>query len=297
MMPFSGRYRVAILGSGNIGTDLLYKVRRNKYLKCSYFVGRRSDSPGLARAETLGVAALSGGVDELRNYLPDIDLVFDATSASDHLEHASLLLESGVDLINLTPAKVGDFYVPGVSGVSEVLNNGPRHLNMVTCGGQTTIPIIYSIKQRLPAVSQVEIVSTISSSSAGPATRRNLDEYIENTENAITELTGIGKSKVMLILNPAKPEISMHTSLYLGGADLSVDEVETIAQEQALQVREYCPDYNVTSSATQLFDGSVHLSFTVIGVGDYLPKYAGNLDIMNVAAIKAAEELAESRSS
>ena len=293
-MP-ANRYRVAILGTGNIGTDLLYKVRRNKFLKCSYFVGRRSDSPGLLRAETLGVAALSGGIEELAEYLPSIDLVFDATSARDHLEHAPILLSAGVDLINLTPAKVGDFYVPGVVPILEESSGQPRHLNMVTCGGQATIPLIYAVKNGIPTISEVEIVSTISSSSAGPATRLNLDEYIENTEKAISQLTGIEKSKVMLVLNPAKPEISMHTSVYLSGSDLSAQAIDEIINLRVVELRDYCPDFQLTSSATKLNNGSVHFSLTVVGAGDYLPKYAGNLDIINLAAIKAAEELAASR--
>ena len=295
MKVTAGRCRVAILGTGNIGTDLLYKVRRNKILKCSFFVGRRADSPGLRRAEALGVAALAGGIEELMEYLPSIDLVFDATSARDHAEHAPLLLAAGVDLINLTPAKIGDFYVPGVTASGARSEGKPRHLNMVTCGGQATIPLIHAIKALTPSISEVEIVSTISSASAGPATRRNLDEYIDNTERAINDLTGISKSKVMLVLNPARPEISMHTTIYLSGENLLEGPIQEIAEHKAVEIRSYCPDFNLTSQATKLENGSVHFALTVVGAGDYLPKYAGNLDIINLAAIQAAEDLAASR--
>ena len=144
------RFRVAILGTGNIGTDLLYKVRRSKSLKCSFFVGRRDDSPGLLRAESLGISALSGGIEDLLKHLPDIDLVFDATSARDHMEHAPIILSNNCHVINLTPARLGDYYVPELAELSEVLGEGSLNLTMITCGGQTTIPIIAALKKEFP---------------------------------------------------------------------------------------------------------------------------------------------------
>lgn len=292
MITPARRFRVAILGTGNIGTDLLYKVRRSKSLKCSFFVGRREDSPGLLRAESLGISALSGGMEDLLRHLPDIDLVFDATSARDHMEHAPIILSNNCHVINLTPGRLGDYYVPELAGLSEILGEGPMNLNMITCGGQTTIPIIAAVKQEFSQIDRVEIVSTISSSSAGPATRLNLDEYIENTENAIKALTGISSAKTILILNPAKPEIVMHTSIYFSSNDLLVDRVEEIAEAVTQKIQMYCPGYSLAAHATQLNDDTVHLAVKVIGAGDYLPTYAGNLDIINVAAIKAAEDLA-----
>ncbi len=286
------RFRVAILGTGNIGTDLLYKVRRSKSLKCSFFVGRREDSPGLLRAESLGISALHGGMEDLLKHLADIDLVFDATSARDHAEHAPTILANNCHVINLTPARLGDYYVPELAELSEVPSDAPLNLNMITCGGQTTIPIIAAVKKEFPQLDRVEIVSTISSSSAGPATRRNLDEYIENTENAIRVLTGISSAKAILILNPAKPEIVMHTSIYFSSTDLSANRIEEIAEAVTRRIQIYCPGYSMAAQATQLNDTTVHLAVTVIGAGDYLPKFAGNLDIINVAAIKAAEDLA-----
>lgn len=286
------RFRVAILGTGNIGTDLLYKVRRSKSLKCSFFVGRREDSPGLRRAQALGISALTGGIDELMKHLPDIDLVFDATSARDHLSHAPVLLGNNCHVINLTPARLGDYYVPDLSDLDVFGVDVPLNLNMITCGGQTTIPIIIAIKRSFPKLDRVEIVSTISSLSAGPATRRNLDEYIENTESAIQLLTGISRAKVILILNPAKPEIVMHTSIYFSDINLEVNTIQLIADEVTQRLQVYCPGYALAAQATQLNSETVHLAVTVIGAGDYLPTYAGNLDIINVAAIRAAEDLA-----
>ena len=291
------RFRVAILGTGNIGTDLLYKVRRSKSLKCSYFVGRREDSPGLLQAQTLGISALHGGIDELTKYLPDIDLVFDATSARDHEQHSPQLLDGNCHIINLTPAKLGTYYVPEMDRPSDFFKDSPINLNMITCGGQTTIPIIAAVKKIYPQVDNVEIVSTISSASAGPATRRNLDEYIENTETAIKRLTGVTSSKAILVLNPAKPEIKMHTSIYFSCSGLEAHKVQEISDEVTRRIQKYCSGYSITSHPTQVTPETIHMAITIVGAGDYLPTYAGNLDIINVAAIKAAENLALLRSS
>ncbi len=256
------------------------------------FVGRRADSPGILRAESLGMSALSGGIEDLLVHLPDIDLVFDATSARDHMEHAPIILANNCHVINLTPAKLGNFYVPDLSQLSEIPVSGPFNLNMITCGGQTTIPIIAAVKSKFPQIEKVEIVSTISSASAGPATRRNLDEYIENTENAIMTMTGISEAKAILILNPAKPEIAMHTSIYFSANQLIGENIEEIVESVVERIQSYCPGYSTAAHVTQLNDSTFHLALKVIGAGDYLPTYAGNLDIINVAAVAAAEDLA-----
>lgn len=286
------KLRVAILGSGNIGTDLLYKVRRSENLKCSYFVGRREDSPGLDRARRLGISALAGGIDELLQLIDNVDLVFDATSARDHLEHEPLLIDAKCHIINLTPAKTGVFFVPGVSDnlEKEKLHN----LNMVTCGGQTTIPMIHAVKAAFPSLEDVEIVSTISSKSAGPATRRNLDEYIENTESAIRSLTGVPNAKALLVLNPAVPEIAMHTSIYFNLPEISDVEIGQVTSQTENFVRSYCGGYQVSSTPTKLQNGQVQMAITVRGAGDYLPVHAGNLDIINEASIFAANLIATS---
>ena len=285
------KYRVAILGSGNIGMDLLFKVRRSKSLKCSYIVGRRADSPGLIRASSLGISALSGGFNELEAHLENIDLVFDATSAKDHLIHAPLLAERGVHVINLTPAPLGNYFVPNVTQILK-LDSGAHNLNMVTCGGQTTIPPIHAITKVVHGIEEVEVVSTISSSSAGPATRRNLDEYIQNTETAIRQLTGIHNVKAMLVLNPAKPEVMMHTSVYISGKEINLNSIRKAVHQASENVSIYCPGYKISSEPTLIKGDIFHFSLSVTGTGDYLPPYSGNLDIINVAAINAAENLA-----
>jgi len=285
--------RVAILGTGNIGTDLLFKVRRSGLLKCSFFVGRRQDSPGLQRAKSMGISALPGGLEELKVHLSNVDLVFDATSAADHLNHAGILLEAGCHVINLTPAPLGEFFVPGVTEISLSEMAEPKNLNMITCGGQTTVPFVYRLMHAFESVKSVEIASTLSSSSAGPATRRNLDEYIANTERGIASLTGVASAKAMLVLNPAKPEIMMHTSVYMAGTGLSISAAKTETSTVLENMRAYVPGISLTSEPKSLGSDLLHFSIGVEGAGDYLPKHAGNLDIINVAAIRAAEELAE----
>ena len=285
--------RVAILGTGNIGTDLLFKVRRSGLLKCSFFVGRRQDSPGLQRAKSMGISALPGGLEELKVHLSNVDLVFDATSAADHLIHAGILLEAGCHVINLTPAPLGEFFVPGVTDISQGEMTEPKNLNMITCGGQTTVPFVSRLMHAFESVRSVEIASTLSSSSAGPATRRNLDEYIANTERGITSLTGAASAKAMLVLNPAKPEIMMHTSVYMAGTGLSISAAKTETSTVLENMRAYVPGISMTSEPKVLGPDLLHFSIGVEGAGDYLPKHAGNLDIINVAAIRAAEELAE----
>ncbi len=293
-MSSGNRLRVAIIGSGNIGTDLLYKVRRSKKLKCSLVVGRRLDSPGLSRASKMGIQTSAEGLEGLRAHIHNIDLVFDATSASEHLLVADALKDENVALINLTPAPIGDFYIPLVTGKSELIN-AKSHLNMVTCGGQTSIPLIHilGVNQRLDAV---EVVSTIASNSAGLATRKNLDEYISNTERAIVSETSIQNVKVMLVINPAVPEIVMHTSIYIVGKDLNLENIETLLNNRIAQMNISNPNIELIASPTFFGLETVHFAVEVSGSGDFLPKYSGNLDIMNVAAIAAAEEIASNES-
>jgi acetaldehyde dehydrogenase len=283
------RLRVAIIGSGNIGTDLLYKVRRSKHLKCSLMVGRRLDSPGLERANKMGIQTSSDGLEGLKANIGNIDLVFDATSASEHILIADTLLNENVALINLTPAPLGSFYIPLVTNNSETIHAN-SHLNMVTCGGQTSIPLIHILSSHLK-ISSVEVVSTIASNSAGIATRKNLDEYISNTERAIGEETGIQEIKVMLVINPAIPEIVMHTSIYVSGPEIIVDNVQELIIQRIKEMNIQNPNIKLIAAPTQIDLHTIHFAVEVSGSGDYLPTYSGNLDIINVAAIQAAENI------
>jgi acetaldehyde dehydrogenase len=257
-------------------------------------VGRRSDSPGLSRASKMGIQTSAEGLEGLKAHIHNIDLVFDATSAAEHVLIADALRDEEVALINLTPAPLGDFYIPLVTGKSELINN-KSHLNMVTCGGQTSIPLIHvlGISHQLQAV---EVVTTIASNSAGLATRKNLDEYISNTERAIISETGIQNVKVILIINPAVPEIVMHTSIYVSGKDLEVNNIEKLLNERIAHMNMSNPNIRLIASPTVFGLDTVHFAVEVSGSGDFLPKYSGNLDIINVAAIAAAEEVSSKES-
>lgn len=290
-------FRAAIIGTGNIGTDLLLKSRKSSQLKVTHFIGRRTESPGIASARSIGVAAMTGGLNDLMSILDDVDIVFDATSAADHLLHNEALKSRDVLLVNLTPARVGEFFVPGATELAK--SDGFRNINMVTCGGQTSIPIISDLVASVGGASRllgVELVSTLASASAGPATRRNIDEYIQNTQRAISDLTGV-KSKVILVLNPARPEIIMRSSIYFEFADPAPDMgviTESIKRTN-LRVTKYCPGYSIEEEVVAINNSTVKVGISVESTSEFFPIYAGNLDIINTAAIVAAESLSLKR--
>lgn len=285
--------RAAIIGTGNIGTDLLLKSRKSNQIKVTHFIGRRIESPGIVRARSIGIATMTGGLEDLMSILDDIDVIFDATSAADHLLHNDALKSRNVLLINLTPAKVGEFFVPGAGELTK--SDGFRNINMVTCGGQTAIPIISDLVSSIGGAARllsVELVSTLASASAGPATRRNIDEYVQNTQRAISSLTGV-KSKVVLVLNPAKPEIIMRSSIYFEFADPAPDVgviTESIKRTN-LRVKKYCPGYLIEEDVVAINNLTVKVCISVESTSEFFPIYAGNLDIINTAAIVAAESL------
>ena len=291
-METGKRLRVAIIGSGNIGTDLLYKVRRSKHLKCTLMVGRRTDSPGLERANKMGIRTSPDGLEGLKANIDNIDLVFDATSASEHILIADSLQNKNVALINLTPAPSGSFFIPLVTNNPEIIHAN-SHLNMVTCGGQTSIPLLHILSSNLN-LDSVEVVSTIASNSAGLATRKNLDEYIANTERAISEETGVQEVKVMLVINPAIPEVVMHTSMYVSGPDLVDNKAQDLINQRIKEMNVNNPNVKLVVSPTFVNLNTIHFAVEVSGSGDYLPTYSGNLDIINVAAIQAAESISQS---
>ncbi len=291
-METGKRLRVAIIGSGNIGTDLLYKVRRSKHLKCTLMVGRRFDSPGLVRADKMGIQTSPNGLEGLMANIANIDLVFDATSASEHILIANALQNENVALVNLTPAPLGSFYIPSVTNNRKIIHAN-SHLNMVTCGGQTSIPLLYTLCSNFK-INSVEVVSTIASNSAGLATRENLDEYIANTERAICEETGVNEVKVMLVINPAIPEIVMHTSIYVSGLDLVEESVQDVVNQRIKQLNVTIPNLKLIATPTFIDFDTIHFSVEVLGSGDYLPTYSGNLDIITLAAVQAGEDISQS---
>jgi acetaldehyde dehydrogenase len=311
-MPASSPTRVAIIGPGNIGTDLLVKARRSPFLDVAALVGIDPASHGLGRARELGIAAVSNGVPGLID-LPgfdEIDIVFDATSAGAHIQNAEALAPYGKRLIDLTPAAIGPFVIPAVN-LKEHLD--APNVNMVTCGGQATIPVIAAISRVAP-VPYAEIVASIASKSAGPGTRANIDEFTETTAHAIETVGGAERGKAIIILNPAEPPLLMRdTVLTLVEANdaATLKEIEEFVMAMVAEVATYVPGYRLKQDVqitripddqpvhTLIPQGSavtpthqVSVFLEVAGAADYLPAYAGNLDIMTSAAVRFAESIA-----
>ena len=282
------KLKVAILGSGNIGTDLLIKIQRSSSLVCGAFIGRNPSSQGMVKAQSMGVTTSAEGIDFILNHPDCCDLVFDATSARSHEVHAPLLKQLGKIAIDLTPAKVGIMCIPAVN-MKECLD--ARNVNMVTCGGQASIPVAYAIGQTQAEIDYIEVVSSIASRSAGPATRVNLDEYIHTTEEGIKRFSGASRCKAILNLNPAVPCINMQTTILAKVANPNLSRLEPVLAQIVSQIKAYVPGYEVIVGPL-VENGRIVVTVRVKGLGDYLPAYAGNLDIINCAAITMAEQYA-----
>jgi acetaldehyde dehydrogenase (acetylating) len=283
--------RVAIIGSGNIGTDLLVKAMRSPLLEPALFVGRNLSSDGMAKAIALGVPVSDRSIDALIDARDAYDLVFDATSARDARKHWEVLDALGKTVVDMTPAKVGELCVPAVNLTGA---HGHRNLNMVTCGGQASVPLAQLVGATHDDVAYVEVVSSIASRSAGPATRANLDEYIETTETAIRRFSGARDAKAILILNPAEPCVHMQTTVFAHVAEPDLAALGSAVEAMVAEVQRYVPGYQLVVPPMHEH-GRVVMTVRVEGLGDWLPSYAGNLDIINCAAIAAAEELARTR--
>ena len=305
------KLKVAIIGSGNIGTDLMIKIlRHGQHLEMGAMVGIDPASDGLTRAARMGVATTHEGVEGLSR-LPgfnDIAIVFDATSASAHLQNDAFLrrIRPDIRLVDLTPAAIGPYCVPVVN-LEQHLDR--TNVNMVTCGGQATIPMVAAVS-RVANVHYAEIVASISSKSAGPGTRANLDEFTETTSRAIEVIGGAGKGKAIIVLNPAEPPLIMRDTVYVLSESANADEVEASIEEMAAAVHNYVPGYRLKQKAQfdvipedkplnipglGRFSGlKTTIFLEVEGAAHYLPAYAGNLDIMTSAAHAAAERMAQS---
>ena len=283
------KIRVAILGTGNIGTDLLIKVLRSPHLDCSFFLGQRFGSAGMKKALDLGVKISDRGINAIMDSPDSCDLVFDCTSSEAHKKHWPLLERLGKHVIDLTPAKAGKLCVPAVN-MQDCL--GSMNLNMVSCGGQTSIPLAYVIGQTQQKVEYIEVVSTIAARSAGPGTRRDIDEYIHTTELGLRMFSGCSKAKAILNLNPAVPPIDMQTTIFAQVKSPNMESLRLDIEAMVEKICRYVPGYQII--VPPIFEnGHVVISVKVQGMGDYLQKYAGNLDIINCAALYAAEEIAQ----
>jgi acetaldehyde dehydrogenase len=301
---------VAILGSGNIGTDLMIKVMRNaEHLAMKAMAGVDPASEGLARASRLGVATTAEGIDGLiaLPVFEEVDIVFDATSASAHARHADLLGAAGRKVIDLTPAAIGPFVVPSVNLGQHI--DAPN-VNMVTCGGQATIPIVAAVSSVADVV-WAEIVASIASKSAGPGTRANIDEFTETTATALRTVGGARKGKAIIVLNPAEPPLLMRDTVicFVDAGQDRIPDIEAAIRRRVAEVQRFVPGYRLKqevqfetvggNAPARLPGGSsfaglkVTVFLEVEGAAHYLPAYAGNLDIMTSAAVQVAERMAE----
>lgn len=287
------KVKCAIIGSGNIGTDLMYKLLRSETLEASVMVGIDMDSKGLALAKEHGLTVVYTGIEGFKEIHEQADIVFEATSAKAHLTNAKILKELGKKVIDLTPAAVGPFVIPAVNldsdGIAKLDN-----VNMVTCGGQATVPIVKAVS-RVVNVPYAEIVSSVSSKSAGPGTRQNIDEFTETTSKALREVGGAKASKTIIVLNPADPPILMRNTIFArieNYSDEIYEEIKSSIDEMVAELQKYVPGYRYKSEPVFKED-IVTVQIEVEGMGDFLPKYAGNLDIITSAAVRTAELIAD----
>ncbi|CAD5378417.1 acetaldehyde-CoA dehydrogenase II, NAD-binding [Pseudomonas sp. OF001] len=287
------KIRCALIGSGNIGTDLIYKIQRSEVLEPVWMVGIDPESEGLARARDMGLKTTSDGVDGLLPHVleDNIQIAFDATSAYVHAENSRKLNALGVLMIDLTPAAIGPLCVPPVN-LRQHAEKLEMNVNMISCAGQATIPVVHAVS-RIQSVGYAEIVASLASKSIGPGTRANLDEFTYTTSNAIEKVGGARKGKALAIINPAEPPMIMRNTIScLTDDEPDQERITASILEMIGEVQKYVPGYRLVNGP--LFDGNkVAVFMEVAGLGDYLPTYAGNLDIMTAAATRTAEMFAE----
>ena len=288
------KLRCALIGSGNIGTDLIYKLRRTEHLEPVWMVGIDADSDGMRIARELGLKTTSDGIDGLMPHLEedDIKIAFDATSAYVHQRHHDLLTEAGVRVIDLTPAAIGPLCCPPVN-LEEQIALGAPNMNMISCAGQATIPMVAAIS-RIQPVAYAEIIASLASRSIGVGTRKNLDEFVDTTSRAIELVGGAREGKAVAIVNPAEPPIIMRDTIHCRvDGEPKREEIDASVVAMIAEVQKYVPGYQLVNGP--VYDGDfISIFLEVAGLGDFLPTYAGNLDVMTAAAARTADMVAAS---
>jgi acetaldehyde dehydrogenase len=279
--------KAGIIGTGNIGTDLLLKILKTKEITPVIFAGRRLDSEGILIANSRGVKTTDQGIQYFIDNPKCCDVVFDCTSAADAIKHSTIFAEQGIKVVDLTPAKVGPLCVPSINPKVILTED---NVNMITCGGQASMPMLNLISKYCDGLDYIEIVSQIASKSAGMATRINVDSYIHTTEKAIKQFTGCENCKVILNLNPAEPCVDMQTTMFIKFKSIDFSRLVEEIYKKVKELQSYIPHYELVLPPV-INDDILVLSVKVKGTGDYLPEYAGNLDIINCAAIEITKTL------
>lgn len=290
-MELARPIRVAIIGTGNIGTDLCYRMLRDKRFEVVALVGRRADSPGLKMFRGQVKHLISNGIDGLLPFLQEFDGAFDATSAFDHMSHWKVLKDASKWVMDLTPSKIGLPMVPVLIGqlpAMSLMAASSSNYSMVTCGGQSSAPILFAVAKASIAITEVEVSSSIAALSAGPATRLNIDQYIESTEGLISIISGCVNVKAILVLNPAEPPVMMRTTINISAESCNLELARENARKIVLDVQKYVPGYELVVEPYQQSPGTISATVKVTGAGYVLPEYAGNLDIINSAAVEIA---------
>ncbi len=283
------KLRIAIIGTGNIGTDLLMKIERSPLLECTLFAGQNSASKGILRAKKIGINTSDKSIQAIIDNPDCCDIVVDATSADSHIIHAPILKKLKKFVIDMTPSRIGKMCIP-VLNLEECLEG--MNVNMITCGGQATVPLISAIMKIHPEIHYIEVVSSIASKSAGIGTRNNIDEYTQATSDAIRLFTNVAKAKAIVILNPAEPPILMHNTIYVQIEKPKMELIDKKIEEMVTIMQKYIPGFKLILKP--VYDNvKLTCMVEVVGRGDFLPIYAGNLDIINCAAIAVAEAYAK----
>ncbi len=284
--------RVAIIGTGNIGCDLLLKVMASPHLRCDSFAGRRTSSPGIELADSRGIPTTTGGIDAVAELADRIDVVFDATSAKDAVHNWNILEGLGIPVIDLTPSHLGKFCVPALN-LEECLTE--QNVSMVTCGGQAAVPIARCFSDASDGLGYLEIATASSSASVGPATRANIDEYAFTTQQATHEFCRVDTAKTILIINPADPGIVMRNTIAVPDSEnVDMEALRVSVDSMEKRINSYVPGYRVVVPPVATGD-RIMVTIEVEGLGDWLPRYAGNLDVITCAAVAVAEGRAEAR--